>query len=404
MAIRISNPAIQHFDKATGAPLSGGEMFFFEPNGSTTPKDTFADFEENTTNTNPVVLDANGLEPDIFGVGSYRVVLRAAPTTAGVDGVQQWERDPVDFETSATTGFSDWLSTITYGIGDIIKGSDGNLYVSILSPNLNNDPTSVATAWTQWDLLRRWNTNETYQVDDVVRSTSTGIVYTAVQISTGVDPDTDTDDSHWLTPRPSRAVTQQVFTSGGVWSRPDFVTTAVLEMVGGGGGGGGADDLNMGAQGGGGGGYSRTVLDVTALSNFTISVGTGGAGGIAAGGNGTNGVSTQVTTLSIVATAGSGGNASGVNPFANNGGLPTGGDINVEGGAGGKGNIDAATTEAGSGYGGSTYFGGGPNGVQGVTGVTGITFGTGGSGGSDTGTDRAGGDGAPGIAIVTEYR
>lgn len=161
MANRISNPATQHFDKGTSSPLSGGQMFFFEI-GSTTAKDTFSDEEETTANTNPVILDAAGVEPDIFGVGSYRIVLQDS------SGVQQWERDPVNFEISGAQ-WDDWLATVDYGVNEIVQASDGFFYTSIQTPNLSNDPTTPSpTFWTQTDLLKRWNTNETYVTGDTV--------------------------------------------------------------------------------------------------------------------------------------------------------------------------------------------------------------------------------------------
>ena len=190
MATRISNPAIQHFDKGTRAQLSGGQLFFFEPNASTTPKDTFADSAETTANANPVILDANGFEPDIFGIGSYRIVLQNS------NGLQQWERDPVDFEID-TGAFSDWLSTVSYGTNDIVKGSDDNFWIAI-QPSFNDEPQSSPAFWTQFDLLKRYNANETYEEDDIIRS-SEGILYNSVTSSNqGNSPDLDFSGINWV--------------------------------------------------------------------------------------------------------------------------------------------------------------------------------------------------------------
>jgi len=187
MATRISNPSIQHFDKSSPfAPLSGGQLFFYEP-GTTTFKDTFTDSDEGTPNTNPVILDADGREPDIFGNGSYRMVIRSSVDD---NNRQIDDRDPVNF--SPEGAFGDWSSTVDYGLGgaNIVTGSDGNFYISIQSSNLNQDPTTSPTFWTEFDLLKRWNTNETYDTDDPVLG-SDGNEYTSIStLNVGNDPTT----------------------------------------------------------------------------------------------------------------------------------------------------------------------------------------------------------------------
>ena len=163
MAIRNKNPAIQHFNKISPhSVLAGGRMFFFEPGSSTTKKDTFSDSDGTIPNANPVILDASGFEPDIFGEGSYRVELRSSIADGNLF---QWERDPVDFS-SEEGAFGQWLSTVDYGVaGDnIVIGSDGVYYVSIKTPNINNDPTTSPTFWTEFDLLKKFNINETYAI------------------------------------------------------------------------------------------------------------------------------------------------------------------------------------------------------------------------------------------------
>lgn len=186
MATRISNPFIQHFDKSSPfAPLSGGQLFFFEP-GTTTFKDTFTDSDEGTANTNPVILDADGREPDIFGTGSYRVVLRSSVDD---NDRQIDDRDPVNFSPE-DAAFGDWLSTVDYGIGgvNIVTGSDGNFYISIQSPNLNQDPTTSPTFWTELDLLKRFNINETYDTGDPVLGSDRNMYTSTGTLNVGNDP------------------------------------------------------------------------------------------------------------------------------------------------------------------------------------------------------------------------
>lgn len=75
MATLLPN-AKQYFVDANGAPLASGKVYFYVPNTST-PKDTWQDADEQTLNTNPVILDANG-EAIIYGNGSYRQLVTDA--------------------------------------------------------------------------------------------------------------------------------------------------------------------------------------------------------------------------------------------------------------------------------------------------------------------------------------
>lgn len=70
-------------------PSAGARLEFFR-NKTTEDKDTFTAPDGLTSNSNPVVSDANGLFPDIFISGSYTVVLRDS------GGVLKWEADDVD--------------------------------------------------------------------------------------------------------------------------------------------------------------------------------------------------------------------------------------------------------------------------------------------------------------------
>lgn len=100
MATLIPNGR-QVFLDLDGKPLAGGFVFFFVP-GTTLLRDTFQDPGATQKNTNPIVLDAAGTAT-IFGVGSYRQVLKAA------DGTLIWDRLTAD--TSAA--FASWAGTAT---------------------------------------------------------------------------------------------------------------------------------------------------------------------------------------------------------------------------------------------------------------------------------------------------
>lgn len=450
MAIRINNPTLQHFDKATGAPLAGGQMFFFEPGGGTTPKNTFSDPEGDTPNSNPVILDGDGFEPNIFGDGSYRVVLRAPPPFPAAVGVQQWARDNVNLVVEAGA-FSTWAPSVSYNANDIVEASDNNFYVSISgTDNLNKDPLTSPTFWTQFDLLVRWNPNENYQTNDVVRSAE-GKIYTAVQASSGAgaNPDNDLTGTNWkmfdniridgntisvtntngdlnLNSNGTGSVnvngvpvgaglTQQVFTvaGAGTWTKPADVRTIVVEVVGGGGAGGGSigtAPLNQGGGGGGAGAYLRDIIDVSAIANATFVVGVGGIGVTNADGN--PGISSTFNINSILAQGGFSGQSATNRAGGGTGGIATGGTVTAVRSTGGDGGGGALGIDPQnpllplSGNGGASYFGSGGRGdFDDTNGQPGRAFGSGGSGsGSISVAARSGANGATGIIIVTEHR
>lgn len=438
MAIRISNPAIQHFDKGTGAQLAGGLLFFFEPNGSSTPKATFIDAEESQENSNPVVLDGNGFEPNIFGNGSYRIVLTTPIVAPLLVGVQQWERDPVVFG-GEEGAFSEWVGSTSYVVNDIVEASDGRFYIAILN-NSASDPNGGANAnnWSQFDLLNRYNFNESYEIDSVVRG-SDGIIYTAVQASSFVnqhDPVTDTPAAFWkmfdniridgnsitatntngninIDPNGTgdlltdgeaiglSQITQQRFTSTGQgpWIKPANVKFIILEMIGGGAGGGQSGNVaNRGGGGGGAGGYVREILDVTSIVSSNLLIGSGGAPG-------SSGTNTTFTISSAVAGNGFPGVAGNLLGVGGDGGIPTGGNSSAILITGGDGHAGSATIVH-SGNGGGGYFGSGGKGRNNTaSGDPGVAKGSGGGGGATTITTVTnGGPGAFGIIIVTEYR
>jgi len=77
----------QWFDD-NGKPLSRGKLYFYET-GSSTPKATYANSSLTTANTWPVVLDADGRQPDVFFGGAAKLVVQSAA------GVQIDTSDPV---------------------------------------------------------------------------------------------------------------------------------------------------------------------------------------------------------------------------------------------------------------------------------------------------------------------
>lgn len=72
-------------------PEDGAKLEFFET-GTSTQKDTFSDAAGTIANANPVIADANGVFPDIFIVGTYKVTLTDKNDVQKGFG----EADPVD--------------------------------------------------------------------------------------------------------------------------------------------------------------------------------------------------------------------------------------------------------------------------------------------------------------------
>lgn len=134
----------------------------------------------------------------------------------------------------------------------------------------------------------------------------------------------------------------QSFTTSGVFIVPSGVTSIVVECVGAGGDGGG-----NGGGGGGGGAYASGIYTVTPGDTLTVNVGVGGAGPV--------GGTTSVPDVGVFATGGDNG-TSVPNPTiggGGNGGIATGGNFeNFNGGNGGGGYW--------------TYFGGGGGGAAGI--------------------------------------
>jgi hypothetical protein len=182
----------------------------------------------------------------------------------------------------------------------------------------------------------------------------------------------------------------------GAWVVPAGVTR-VKETVIGGGGGGGYTSVGTGGDHGGGagaGGVTIRYLTVVPASTFNFVVGDKGTGKANAGdGDGTAGGNSSSTSpatatpsaATATANGGDKGYGPGTSRFGGAGGAASGGDINLNGGAGASG----ATR---GGMGGANAFGGG------VAGATG--YGGGGGFGSGGGTSAF--DGLKG-AVIYEW-
>ena len=181
------------------------------------------------------------------------------------------------------------------------------------------------------------------------------------------------------------------------------LTVDYLVVAGGGGGGGSrGGNATTYAAGGGGGGYKSNQALMVFSTNYTLTVGSGGSGGIgqANGSDGLSSVFGNVTATGGKAGGNSGGGDSGDSP-ENSGGTNESSAMWGGGGGGGAGGVGTNGTTSSGGNGGSGYSdsisgtstiyagGGGGSAYQ-------SSAGTGGSGGGGNGRGGTNGDGFPG--------
>ena len=160
----------QYLDNA-GDPLAEGKLYFYE-SGTTTPKTTYSDINNSIPNTNPVLLSAAGRQPNIFFDGVAKVIL------TDNDDVQLIVRDPVG---ETATDFGDgWVATKIYNAVDVVLGSDGIYYRSLVNGNQGNNPVTSSGFWTLLYSVE-WNASITYKVGAVV--TYEGNTYQSLQNS-----------------------------------------------------------------------------------------------------------------------------------------------------------------------------------------------------------------------------
>ncbi|MFD0225174.1 glycine-rich domain-containing protein [Streptomyces hirsutus] len=215
------------------------------------------------------------------------------------------------------------------------------------------------------------------------------------------------------------------FTESDTWEMPPGARLLKVQVQGGGGAGGGvvaspgatvgppATAAQAAAGGGGAGGaYGESWLAANAvISPVTVTVGTGGAAGTGTGGSGT----TSSFGAYVSASGGPGGGVTGTG--TGNSGISGAtaasqvivADLAIPGSGGGAGQRVPSGVSMG-GTGGSSHLGGAGRGVAAsgalVTGTDAAGYGGGGGGAVSGTTDNAastGGNGSPGIVIVTTY-
>jgi hypothetical protein len=147
----------QYLDNA-GDPLVSGKIYFYE-SGTTTLKNTYADVNNSIPNANPVILTAAGRQPNVFFDGVAKAILTNS------SDVQIAVRDPVG---QTDTDFGDqWVATKIYTATDVVLGSNGVFYRSLVNGNQNNNPVTTSGFWTLLYSVE-WNAGITYSAGDVV--------------------------------------------------------------------------------------------------------------------------------------------------------------------------------------------------------------------------------------------
>lgn len=103
MAGLLPNYILREWDNS-GHLLSGGRIYFYE-SGTLTPKPTYATYQLNVQNPNPVILDAGGAADIWLGDGTYRVLItdsNGVQIRSPIDGIVGVGAGTIDANSNAT--------------------------------------------------------------------------------------------------------------------------------------------------------------------------------------------------------------------------------------------------------------------------------------------------------------
>lgn len=211
-------------------------------------------------------------------------------------------------------------------------------------------------------------------------------------------------------------VQKQIFTSTGTYTPSTGMLYCIAEVVGSGAGGGGSNNSGAsnarGGAGGGAGSYARALLTAAQIgASKAVTIGAGGTAGNTSGSGGGNGGDCSLGVLCVGkgGTGGAGCTTDNTTAAGGAGGVAGTGDVTIPGGDGQGSNLNANTVYSWGGFGGVSVFGPGTTSAfikaATQTGTNGKVYGSGASGGINVngGGGTAGGVGAAGILIITEF-
>jgi len=192
---RYQEPVPQYLDGA-GNPLANGQLFFFK-SGTNSQLTTYKDEIESIPNTQPLLLDAAARVPNAFFSGSAKVVLIADDLSTGEVGTQIFERDPVGGE-KELGDFTLWDAQVIYDVNDIVEGSNGKFYISLVNANQADNPvTPSPTKWSEIRFLGIYNVNISYAIGDVTQTTDGNLWKSLTAVNLNNDPSTDSG-TNWI--------------------------------------------------------------------------------------------------------------------------------------------------------------------------------------------------------------
>lgn len=284
--------------------------------------------------------------------------------------------------------------------------------------------TSVGSGATNWVLTRAASYDTAVEINNtglIIINNGTQAGQAWYNTATIVTVDTTAFSYSRFGSTPTFTTLQTLVTTTQAFT-PNINTAYInSKIVGAGGGGGGASASATGAsagEGGSGGGYAEGTVSratfVGAGTAATITIGAAGAAGTAGANNGGTGGTTSIIANSgagatlLQATGGAGGQGD-TNHAANNNnisnptpGIGSLGTLNLSGDYGVSGL--SLVTIAQAGQGGDSEWGSGGSCNNNGAGTPALGFGGGGGGGAAiTNTNRAGGIGTAGAALITEY-
>lgn len=436
----------EQFLDASGNPLAGGKLFFYQAT-TTTPQTTFSDSAGVTPNANPLVLDSAGrlTSPVYFGDSDSFSAYKETLTNSVTVTVSPWPFDNIPAAVPAETAAAfappllSWTQVTNAASPVVLTAGDaGKAYeADTTSGNIEFDlPSASSVGDGKGFLFKKTAAGNSMIIDpsgsETIDNVSTSLTITGQNTVVGIF----SNGAEWyriegyldavvLAPLLPGFKGVQAFTASGTYT-PSAGTQRVLVIVSGSSGGGGGSDNDASANAGipgGGGGAGETAIGVFTAAQIgasqAVTIGVAGTAGAAA--NGTTGGNGSASSLGALLSAngGAGGVGSGLTTASTgttaggDGGTGGTGGTQIRGGPGGTGFSAGGGVNVShgiSGPGGVSFWGGGARAVyatnaENTTGITALVPGSGGSGGSSkqSATGAAGGVGAPGFMLILEF-